>query len=266
MVADPQRRPAPLPEAERAETVSRLRLVIADSGTAPAEPRPPADAPPIQAPPPLRPLLRGGEIRRGSVVAIRDRRPRSIEGGAGYLALALAAAATAAGAWCGVIGMPAFGIAAASGLGADLRRFLMLDEPGDRETDAVVILAEACDIVLWNLPSRIRVPATAERRIRARIRPTEHARGAALIVRASADTWREADLHLATSDPEWTGLGDGSGHLTGRLVTVTATGRAAAGYEPNVRLWLPAADGTISAAAAEQAEDAGQPHRRLRPA
>ncbi|MFD0634231.1 hypothetical protein ACFQ9X_24450 [Catenulispora yoronensis] len=71
-----------------------------------------------------------------------------------YLALALAAGASAGGAWCGVVGLPGFGIAAASGMGADLGRFLMVDEPGERWAEAVNVLAGAVDVVLVRPPRR----------------------------------------------------------------------------------------------------------------
>lgn len=259
-------RPGPLPTADRAESMSRLRLLIADSGTAPPENRPSAAAPLIEAPAPLRPLLRAGSIQRGSVVAIHENVPRSVNAGPGYLALALAAAATGGGAWCGVIGFPTFGVAAAAGLGADLSRFLMLDDPGDRWAEAVTIMAEACDLVLWRAPRH--VPAAADRRIRARLHPAVRQRGSVLVVLVDdRGSWQGADLHLSSSDPRWAGIGQGFGHLTGRLVTVTAVGRAALGPEPSTRLWLPAGDGTVQVAgASEQPRRRDRQKRQLRPA
>jgi hypothetical protein len=173
------------------------------------------------------------------VVAITQTAPPTW-GCASYLALALTAAATAAGAWCGVVGVPAFGIAAASGLGADLGRFLVLDEPGDRWADAVAILVGACDLVLWHPPPR--VGSDYDRRIRARLRPGGRQRGAALIALGG---WHNADLTLTAVDAQWHGLYQGTGHLTGRLVTVNAAGRAAAGLEVSTRIWLPDGTGAI---------------------
>ncbi|MBS2531585.1 hypothetical protein KGQ20_02240 [Catenulispora sp. NF23] len=199
-------------------------------------------------------MVRGGEIQRGHVVAIRDPGPRRFDGSTTYLALALADAATAACAWCSVVGIPTFGIAAASGLGARLDRFHMLDYPDGRTPDAVAIMADAYDLIVWNPPRRLL--AAADRRIRNRIRPALRQRGAALVVNAAPHTWQDADLHLTASEPQWAGLGQGSGHLTGRQVTITATGRAAAGYEPSVRLWLPDATGAI-----HEATSTGRPGR-----
>lgn len=187
----------------------------------------------------LRPLVPGGALRRGGVLAVQDR-VRPWGDAPSYLALALAAGASAGGAWCGVVGLPAFGIAAASAMGADLSRLLMLDEPGERWAEAVSVLAGAVDLVLVRPPRR---PGGEQvRRIGARLRRTVRQRGAALVV---AGEWPGADLRLRLTDSAWSGLGTGTGHLTGRRVTITATGRGAAGRERTSHLWLPAADGAV---------------------
>src|SRR3989442_631370 len=66
------------------------------------------------------------------------------------------------------------------------------------------------------------------RRIGARVRRTARQRGAALVV---AGEWPGADLRLRLTEAAWSGLGAGTGHLTGRRVTVAADGRGAAGRE-----------------------------------
>ncbi|ACU74101.1 conserved hypothetical protein [Catenulispora acidiphila DSM 44928] len=187
----------------------------------------------------LRTLVPGGALRRGGVLAVGDR-VRPCGDAPSYLALALAAGASAGGAWCGVVGLPAFGIAAASGMGADLGRFLMLDEPGERWAEAVGVLAGAVDLVLVRPPRR---PGGEQvRRIGARLRRTARQRGAVLVV---AGDWPGADLRLRLTETAWSGLGDGTGHLAGRRVTIAADGRGAAGRERTALLWLPAADGAV---------------------
>ncbi len=62
--------------------------------------------------PALAELLPAGGLARGSVVVVD--RP-------GLLCLALVAAASAAGAWCGVAGIPDLGVAAAAAMGAEAR-------------------------------------------------------------------------------------------------------------------------------------------------
>ena len=271
------------PVLDRRAELARLRLLVDTTGTAPAR-RTGADVAPeddaddvVPVLPTLRQLLPGGVLRRGSVVAVEDgvrsgfsnlphlpRRqgppdPRGAAGRAGapnrdavppyaaapsYLALALAAGASAGGGWCGVVGLPALGIAAAAGLGADLRRMLLLDEPGERWAEAVAVLAGAVNLILVRPPGR----PTAEqlRRVTARLRRTARQRGAALVV---AGAWHGAHVTLRTTQSVWTGLGTGQGHLTGRRVTVVAEGRGAQGRPRTALLWLPAADGSVASAA-----------------
>ncbi|HEY1347010.1 MAG TPA: hypothetical protein VGF54_18640, partial [Streptosporangiaceae bacterium] len=66
--------------------------------------------------PALRELLPGG-LRRGTVVAV---------GGWGLLCLAVAAGASAAGAWCAAVGLPQLGAAAAAEAGLDPGRLLLV--------------------------------------------------------------------------------------------------------------------------------------------
>ena len=225
-------------DAEHAAAVARLRVLVGGgaAATVGAEGAGVADVPVLAA---LRALVPGGALRRGGVLAVEDR-VRPWGDAPSYLALALAAGASAGGAWCGVVGLPAFGIAAASGMGADLGRFLMLDEPGERWAEAVAVLAGAVDLVL--VRPRRRPGGEQVRRIGARLRRTVRQRGAALVV---AGEWPGADLRLRLTESAWSGLGEGTGHLTGRRVTITAAGRGAAGRERTARLWLPAADGAV---------------------
>lgn len=235
-------------DAERAAAVARLRVLVGGD-TAVSETSQVKDASAgsgagagaaaVPVLPPLRSLIPGGALRRGGVLAVGDR-VRPWGDAPSYLALALAAGASAGGAWCGVVGLPAFGIAAASGMGADLGRFLMVDEPGERWAEAVAVLAGAVDLVLVRPPRR---PGGEQvRRIGARIRRTVRQRGAVLVV---AGEWPGADLRLRLTEAAWSGLGDGTGHLTGRRVTIAADGRGAAGRERTARLWMPAADGAV---------------------
>src|SRR6266516_1955115 len=71
--------------------------------------------------PALRGLLPRGGLARGSVVAVAE---------FGLLCLALAAAASADGAWCGIAGIPEAGVLAAAALGLDAGRTLLVPDPG----------------------------------------------------------------------------------------------------------------------------------------
>lgn len=244
---------------DRAAEIERLRIMLADNGTAPeGRRRGPAEGGAVPVPRCLRPLLPGGVLERGTVVAVPPRVASVGIASAGYVELALLAGATAGGAWGAAIGQPSFGIAAAAGLGADLSKILLLDEPGERWADAVAILADAVDLILLHPPHR----PTGEqlRRISNRIRETVRQRGTVLLVTGA---WEGAHLNLHLRNPRWFGLGEGTGNLTGRRVTVTCDGRATHGRHREVDLWLPAADGTM--AAYTPAEEQGDPVEHGRP-
>ncbi|MFD0634232.1 hypothetical protein ACFQ9X_24455 [Catenulispora yoronensis] len=72
-----------------------------------------------------------------------------------------------------------------------------------------------------------------------------------------AGEWPGADVRLRLTESVWSGLGAGTGHLTGRRVTVAVDGRGAAGRERTARLWLPAADGAVREWVAETAGSTG---------
>lgn len=282
--------------SDRRDEVARLRLFIQDSGTAPGRGTGPTvdvgsdnsgatgagvaeagdtisagstgtasstsrtdadtDADGVPVLDCLRSLLPGGVLQRGSVVAVPDRvAPWPARSGTpSYLALALSAGASAAGAWCAAVGLPALGVAAVAGLGADLRHLLLLDDPGERWAEAVAVLAGAVDLILVRPPGR--PSAEHVRRITARLRTTARQRGSVLIV---AGAWSGAHVTLRTTKSVWSGLGDGTGHLTGRRVTVVAEGRGTHGRSRTAQLWLPAADGSAAAQRGAVATDVVSP-------
>src|SRR4051812_44524737 len=92
--------------------VRRLRAIVGDT-----DPRVAVGA----GMPLLAPLegLFGRELRRGAVVAVEGDVARM------SLAMALMAGVSADGGWCGVVGVPSFGCAAASELGIQLDRLLL---------------------------------------------------------------------------------------------------------------------------------------------
>lgn len=243
--------------------IEALRAHLAATGTTPtARARGPADGGDIPLHDTLAPLVPGGVLPRGSVVAVPPRHRIPTAGGnIDYLTLAILAGASARGAWVGVVGVPNLGIRAVSDLGADLSRFLLVDEPGERWPDAVAVLAGAVDVVLLHAPRR---PTAAQlRRITNRVRVTDRQRGCVLLV---TSPWEQAHLSLDVRNPQWEGLGNGAGNLGGRRVTVTASGRGVHGRERSVELWLPAVDGNIAEyvpGAGRLPEDTGRPRLRI---
>jgi hypothetical protein len=181
--------------------------------------------------PALRDLLPGGGLRRGSVVAT---------GRWSLLCLALAAGASAAGAWCAVTGLPQLGVVAAADAGLDPGRLLLIAEPGNSWPQVVASLLDGCEIVLLCPPDR--PSAQVRRKLEAAIRRYE----GVLVV---AGDWEGAQTRLLVARQEWTGMGAGHGRLRARKVQVVADGRGA-WSRPRARwLWLPGPDGSVTAVA-----------------
>src|SRR6266511_892598 len=90
----------------------------------------------------LRGLLPGGGLRRGATVAV-DKDATS-------LLLALMAAASQAGSWCAVVGVPTLSAAAAAEAGIALARLALVPNPGPGWTGVVGALLDGLDIVVGN--------------------------------------------------------------------------------------------------------------------
>jgi hypothetical protein len=205
---------------------------------------------------PVLPALAGlvpeGGLRRGSTVAV--------EGvGATTLALALGAAASAAGSWTAAVGLPSLGLAAAAELGVVLERLVVVDPPPDQWAAVVAALLDAVDVVHARPPRRSRVAPGDARRLVARARE----RGAVLVGAAALGPVG-ADLRLEVRRVEWLGpAGGGAGRLEARRVEVVAGGRGAAARERRALLDLPGPDGTVRAVgeALGMCGDSGGPYR-----
>ena len=179
--------------------------------------------------PALQELLPGG-LRRGSVIATEHW---------GLLCLALAAGASAAGAWCAVVGLPHIGVAAAADAGLDPGRMLLIADPGTGWPQVVASLLDGCELVLLRPPDR---PSAQLRR---RLEATVRRFGGVLVV---AGDWDGAQTRLVVAYQEWAGIGAGHGRLRGRRAQVVADGRGAAAQRRAQWLWLPGPDGSVTVA------------------
>src|ERR1700759_1477539 len=163
---------------------------------------------------PVLPALRGrlprGGLARGSVVAVAE---------FGLLCLALAAAAAADGAWCGIAGIPEAGILAAAALGLDAGRTLLVPDPGPSWPQGGASLFDGCELVLLRPPAR--VSAQVRQRLEATLR---RGRGVLLV----AGDWPGAQLRLGVVPQRGTGPGDGGGRRRACCAEVTADGRGEA--------------------------------------
>ena len=209
--------------------------------------------------PPLEPLLPGGGLRRGSVVAV---------GGSTSLALALLAGASGDGSWCAAVGLPSLGLAAAAELGVVLERFPLVPRPARGSGPGswgwvVAALLDAFDVVLARPPSAMGgVRPVDARRLTARARE----RGAVLVVAGDRGGWPDpADVQLTVASATWEGVGRGHGRLRARRVEVVGGGRGAAARPRQVSLWLPHPDGGVRAREVVDDERRGAHPRRVVP-
>lgn len=177
---------------------------------------------------PLAPLLPGGGLRRGSVVAVR---------GSTALLLALLAAATAQGAWAVVVGVDDLGVLAAAEAGVRVQRLALVPRPGPDPAPAVAALLDGVGLVA--LAGADRMPPGARRALAARARQ----RGAVLL---PLGQWPGADVELRCRTEAWHGAESGQGRLRGREVQVQATGRGAAARPRTAHLLLPGPDGQVA--------------------
>jgi hypothetical protein len=178
--------------------------------------------------PELRHLLPGGGLRRGSTVAVRGG-PGGSPGAATVL-LALLSAASEAGSWCAVLGLPDLGAVAAAELGIALDRLALVPYPGPEWPAVVAALLDGLDLVVVAVPGP--VGATIAGRLAARARQ----RGGVLIPYGE---WSGADVVLEPAGDGWYGLGDGIGRLARRRLVVASHGRGAAARPRQVTFWLP---------------------------
>lgn len=205
----------------REERAAHLRQ-IAGRG----QPLAPAQQRSLPLPPALAGLLPGGVLQRGTTVAVAG----AAGSGASSLALALVSSASAAGSWCGAVGVSGLGMVAAHELGVDLSRFALVPDPGDQWATVTAALVDALDIVLVAPPRRLRLGDA--RRLDARARE----RGSVLV---PLGDWPQAGVRLTAESSRWEGLHSGHGHLRRRLLAVAASGRGAAARPRHASLWLP---------------------------
>lgn len=191
---------------------------------------PRAGVPVLPVSPTLAAVLPDG-LRRGSTVAVS---------GSVSLLLAVIATASADGAWCAMVGMPAISAEAARDFGVELSRFPMVPAPGSQWVVVVAALLDAVDVVVARVP--VQLADGDIRRLVARAR----SRGAVFVPFSSgAAHWPHADVRLSADVGSWSGIGCGYGRLRQRQTTVTVAGRGQAARTRSATLWLPTAAGGV---------------------
>jgi len=169
-------------------------------------------------------LLPGGALQEGAAYSVT---------GSMTLVMGLLSAASADGAWCGVVGVPEFGAEAASHFGIELGRLVLVREPGRAWLPVAAALVDALTIVVVRPAER--VGETDAAKLAARLRQ----RGAVLISLSpeGAPAWPGSETTLSVTESRWLGIGRGHGYPRERLVTVRSEVRA--GRPRVARLRLP---------------------------
>jgi hypothetical protein len=173
--------------------------------------------------PALAELLPGGGLKQGVMYSVEN---------SATLLLALLAGPSAAGAWCGVVGVPEFGIEAAASFGIDLDRLVLVPTPGDQWLAVTAAIADVLTVVV------IKPPRQASEGNLARLTARLRQRGSTLLVVGS---WPQSEAMLSLSQSSWSGIENGAGHLTARQVTITVSTRTG-GRPRSTRMWLPDPD------------------------
>ncbi|MFN8051947.1 MAG: hypothetical protein U0Q22_10945 [Acidimicrobiales bacterium] len=169
-----------------------------------------------------------GGLARGSRLSLRGT-------GAASICMATVAEASRSGSWVAVVGVGAWGWAAAARAGWALERSVFVVEPPTSQWGTVVAaLVDAVDVVIVD-PSH-QVTAADARRLAARSRE----RGA-VVVDVTLDDGRrrfrwptEPDLELTVESVSWSGLDVGHGSLSERVLRVSAVGRRGAARQRRV--------------------------------
>ena len=170
-------------------------------------------------------LLPGGALKEGATYSV----DRSIT-----LLMLLLAAPSAAGSWCGVVGVPEFGVEAAAGFGIELERLVLVPHPGDQWLAVTAAIADAMGVIVTRPPKRASDASIS--RLSARLRK----RGSTLLVLGTwpHSVWPHSEAMLSITESAWTGVGHGHGHLQSREATVTVTSRVS-GRPRSARIRLP---------------------------
>ncbi|MGH3768308.1 MAG: hypothetical protein ACRDS0_04310 [Pseudonocardiaceae bacterium] len=190
----------------------------------------PGGRPPFPVVEPLAPLLPGGGLRRGSVIAVH---------GSMALLLALLVEATARGAWAAVVGVGDLGVLAAAEAGVVVQRLALVPRPGPDPAPVAAALLDGVGLVA--LAGADPIPAGARRSLAARARQ----RGSVLL---ALGRWPGADIELDCRAEAWHGAEAGHGRLRSREVVVRAVGRGAAARPRTARLLLPGPGGLVAEA------------------
>ena len=141
----------------------------------------------------------------------------SLRAGASYsadsasLALALAAGASSAGEWVGFVGWRDFGAEAATEIGIELSRTVLVPDAGDHWLEVTAALVDVLRVVV------LRPPASVDQRSAGVLDSRLRTRSAVLVVHGR---WPGVEARLSEEESAWSGPATGDGSLRERRTRV----------------------------------------------
>lgn len=194
--------PAPGVSTASIEAVERLQSQIRQAQGARLESRK------LPTHPSLQTLLPTGALQAGSSYSVEN---------SNSITMAMLAGPSAAGAWCGVVGVPDFNVEAAAQFGIELSRLVLIPRPGANWLGVSAALIDIVSALVINPPKQPSAGQVA--RLSARLRQRE----AVLICQTP---WPSSEAELRVAENSWQGIGQGYGQLGGQTLTVAATWRS----------------------------------------
>jgi hypothetical protein len=141
--------------------------------------------------------------------------------------------------WCALVGLPDFGVEAASQAGVKLERVVLVPQPEAQWLSVVAALSAALPVVVVRPSTPVRQGEAA--RLATRLRDSE----TVLLV---VGEWPGAEATISLTGPQWLGVGDGWGCLTKCEANLMVhSKRYPAGR--SVRVVLPGSEGILEPAA-----------------
>ena len=182
-------------------------------------------------------LLPGG-LPRGGTVAVE---------GSLSLLLAMIGAASTAGAWCALAGLPPVSAEAAIGFGVVVERTPVVSAPvpgsGRAWAGMIAALLDTIDVVAARTGTVLAAGDLSRLAARARSKDA-----ALLLYLDRSVAWTGVDLRLSAVDQAWQRARGPRGRLTARRVTVAAHGRGRFARPQAIGLWLPDRRGRMAPA------------------
>ena len=190
------------------------------------------------------PLLPDAGLQRGRVIGCSGVAAWS-------LALGMISRAVSTGSWVAFVGTPTVGLEAASEIGVALDRVVLVDVDGGSSVwaERVAAAADGFELIVTS-------PPVGAERVARRVRQRLQARGVVLLAVSPRTPSLACDVELSSTAVAWAGIGQGSGYLMARRVTLAVAGRRVP-LRRECELLLPCPNGRMRVLEGDETPDSG---------